>query len=114
MQRLGASRDSPNDALWDLDTIHGDEFLKLIQTGHILYLTAELGTEKSNMYTDKHTRTGTSDSAVKLTGLVSKKSTICLSFRSETKVVKLCSSGPINRRTTEFTLCEQHREAAQC
>lgn len=41
---VGASfRDSPNDALWDLDAIHGDEFLQLIQTGHILNLTAELG-----------------------------------------------------------------------
>lgn len=43
VQRAGASRDSPNDALWDLDAFHGDEFLQLIQTGHILYLTAELG-----------------------------------------------------------------------
>lgn len=38
-----ASGDSPNDALWDLDGFHGDEFLQLIQTGHILYLAAELG-----------------------------------------------------------------------
>lgn len=35
--------DSPNDALWDLDAVHGDEFLQLVQTGHILYLAAELG-----------------------------------------------------------------------
>lgn len=34
---------SPNDALWDLDVFHGDEFLQLVQTVHILYLTAELG-----------------------------------------------------------------------
>lgn len=71
----GASRDSPNDALWDLDAFHGDEFLKLIQTAHILYLTAELGTETRITCTHTHThiKTGTSDSAVKVTGLVSEE-----------------------------------------
>lgn len=52
--------DSPNDALWDLDVFHGDEFLQLIQAVHILYLTAELGAgDKSNiqvprMHQNKH------------------------------------------------------------
>ena len=50
--RSSASRDSPNDALWDLDAVHGDEFLQLVQTGHVLYLAAELGavTSEENKY----------------------------------------------------------------
>ena len=47
MCRLG----SPNDALWDVDILHGDEFLQLSQTVHVLYLIAELGA------VTKHTNT---------------------------------------------------------
>ncbi len=54
---MGTSRDSPNDALWDLDAFHGDEFLQLIQTGHILYLAAELGAVTGATYTHTHTHT---------------------------------------------------------
>lgn len=67
-----ASRDSPNDALRDLDAFHWDEFLELIQTGHVLYLTAELGTETRG-HTHTHIKTGTSDSEVKASGSVSEK-----------------------------------------
>lgn len=51
MHCLGAASDSPNDAFWDLDAFHGDELLKLIQTAHIFYLTAELGTEEKGTHT---------------------------------------------------------------
>lgn len=42
--KLSEWRRSPADALRDLDVLHGDELLQLIQTVDILYLTAELGT----------------------------------------------------------------------
>lgn len=34
---------SPNDALGDVDTVHGDELLQLVQAAHVLDLAAELG-----------------------------------------------------------------------
>lgn len=39
----GWGGDSPNDALWDLDAVHGDGFMQFVQTVHVLNLTAELG-----------------------------------------------------------------------
>lgn len=35
--------DSLDDAGWDVDIVHRDNFSKLLQTIHILDLTAELG-----------------------------------------------------------------------
>ena len=34
---------SPNDAFWDVDELHGDEFLQLVQAVYIFDLIAELG-----------------------------------------------------------------------
>lgn len=43
---------SPNDALWDVDVLHGNEFLQLSQAVHVLYLITELGavTKHTNTY----------------------------------------------------------------
>lgn len=55
VRQCSGGGDSPNDALWDLDAVHGDEFLQLIQTGHILYLAAELGAVmRGTMRTNTH------------------------------------------------------------
>ena len=57
VQRFGAVRDSPNDALWDLDAVHGDEFLQFVQTVHVLNLAAELGAVTRATCTHTHTHT---------------------------------------------------------
>lgn len=56
---LGTSRDSLNDALWDLDAFHGDEFLQLVQTGNILYLAAKLGAATRATCTQTYAQTQT-------------------------------------------------------
>lgn len=41
---------SPNDALWDVDVLHGNEFLQLSQAVHILDLIAKLGAVTKHIY----------------------------------------------------------------
>lgn len=46
--------DSLDDAGWNVDILHWDDFSKLLQTIHIFDLTAELGAIENRKYKDFH------------------------------------------------------------